>query len=154
MQGSRLLSVVLPAYNEGEAIEHALAALEPVLASLPCRSEVVVVNDGSRDDTLARARAFRSQAFDLVVVDLSRGGWDADLQAPVAAAEPALEGGEDVAEIGEAPFHGDFVSNNPSIPNNYIYHRYQKGIGMVSQHCAYVSGTGAYQDRLVYYEVN
>ena len=51
-------------------------------------------------------------------------------------------------------FHGDFVSNNPSIPNNYIYHRYQKGIGMVSQHCAYVSGTGAYQDRLVYYEIN
>jgi hypothetical protein len=51
-------------------------------------------------------------------------------------------------------YHGDFVSNNPSIPNNFIYTRYQKGIGMVSQHCPAVSGVGVYQDRLVYYEVN
>ncbi len=84
---SRLLSVVMPAYNEGEAIGHALAALEPVLASLPVRTEVVVVNDGSRDDTLAQARAFRSQVFELVVVDLSRNfGKEAAVSAGLAQA--------------------------------------------------------------------
>lgn len=84
---SKLLSVVVPAYNEGEAIGHALAALEPVLASLPCRSEVVIVNDGSRDDTVEQARAFRSRVFELVVVDLSRNfGKEAAVSAGLAHA--------------------------------------------------------------------
>ena len=52
-----LLSIVLPAYNEGEAITPVLKALQAVLKGLPCRAEVVVVDDGSADDTAARARS-------------------------------------------------------------------------------------------------
>ncbi|HXG08803.1 MAG TPA: glycosyltransferase family 2 protein [Gemmataceae bacterium] len=56
------LSVILPAYNEGEAVAH---AIERYAACLPgfCESfEIIVVNDGSTDDTgtiAARAAADR-----------------------------------------------------------------------------------------------
>lgn len=45
------LSLVLPAYNEGAGLEAALRNAEAVLAGLCARHEIVVVNDGSRDDT-------------------------------------------------------------------------------------------------------
>lgn len=44
-----LLSVVLPVYNEEEALPHLLAAVRPVLESLDCEYELIFVNDGSRD---------------------------------------------------------------------------------------------------------
>ncbi len=49
------LSVVIPAYDEGEAVAAVLGDLLAVLAPLPCTSEVVLVDDGSRDDTAERA---------------------------------------------------------------------------------------------------
>lgn len=85
---SRLLSLVIPAFNEAEAIEHTLAALTPILARLDCRAEVVIVNDGSTDATVEKARAFRTDAFAVVVVDLSRNfGKEAALSAGLSAAQ-------------------------------------------------------------------
>src|SRR5262245_25415204 len=49
------LSVVLPAYNEGAAVT---AAVERYVADLPAfceHFEIIVVNDGSTDDTLKHA---------------------------------------------------------------------------------------------------
>ncbi len=52
------VSILVPAYNEGETIE---AALESLLEeSYPCY-EVIVVDDGSSDDTLALARKFEGR---------------------------------------------------------------------------------------------
>lgn len=51
-------------------------------------------------------------------------------------------------------YYGDFISTVSSIPNNYIYYQYTEGIGLISQHCAGVSGLSFYEDRLVYYELN
>lgn len=45
------ISVVVPAYNSQQSISVLLARLEPVLAALTDRFEVVLVNDGSRDGT-------------------------------------------------------------------------------------------------------
>ena len=52
----RLLSVVVPALNEGRAIGPVLEALRAALAGLPCGTEILVVDDGSVDDTSDRAR--------------------------------------------------------------------------------------------------
>lgn len=49
------LSVVIPAYNEGPRIESAITATAQYLAMLPLSWELIVVNDGSRDDTQAGA---------------------------------------------------------------------------------------------------
>jgi len=78
----KVVSLVIPAYNEGQAIVGTLTALETALAALPYDWEVVVVNDGSRDDTVARARGFVSERLQVVVVDLSRNfGKEAALSA-------------------------------------------------------------------------
>jgi dolichyl-phosphate beta-glucosyltransferase len=45
------LSIVVPAYNEEHRLPPTLARLAAYLASQPMRWEIVVVDDGSRDDT-------------------------------------------------------------------------------------------------------
>jgi polyisoprenyl-phosphate glycosyltransferase len=47
------LSLIIPAYNEGRAIADVIAELRAVLAQIPLESELVVVDDGSTDDTAA-----------------------------------------------------------------------------------------------------
>jgi glycosyltransferase involved in cell wall biosynthesis len=47
--GSPLVSVIIPAYNEGETIEHVVRQV----ADQPLRIEAIVVDDGSRDGTAA-----------------------------------------------------------------------------------------------------
>lgn len=45
------LSIVVPAYNEEQRLPPTLDRLARFLATLPLRSEIVVVDDGSKDDT-------------------------------------------------------------------------------------------------------
>jgi glycosyltransferase involved in cell wall biosynthesis len=45
------LSIVVPAYNEEQRIPPTLERLHRFLSTLPLRTEIVVVDDGSRDDT-------------------------------------------------------------------------------------------------------
>ena len=49
------VSVVCPAYNEVEAIAGAIARLRACLDSLPVDAEVLIINDGSTDGTVAAA---------------------------------------------------------------------------------------------------
>lgn len=50
------LSIILPAYNEGPAITKAVERYAHVLPGLNRNFEVIVIDDGSTDDTLARAQ--------------------------------------------------------------------------------------------------
>jgi dolichol-phosphate mannosyltransferase len=70
-----LIVIVLPAYNEAEAIPRLLRRIQetaPALAE-PCR--VIVVDDGSSDETGERAAALDSPAVPVEVVrhDVNRG---------------------------------------------------------------------------------
>jgi len=47
------LSVIIPAFNEQQRIAPTLSALEQFLAQSPIRYEIIVVDDGSTDDTVA-----------------------------------------------------------------------------------------------------
>ena len=58
----KLLSVVIPCYNESANIEPLFARLFPVLDTLPMDWEVVCVNDGSSDDTLDRLVAVHARS--------------------------------------------------------------------------------------------
>ena len=55
------LSVVVPAYNEGYDITESMAKLFGVLEKFPKDYEVIVVNDGSKDDTLERLIELKSE---------------------------------------------------------------------------------------------
>jgi polyisoprenyl-phosphate glycosyltransferase len=84
----KLLSIVIPCYNESANIEPLFARLFPVLNTLPVDWEVVCVNDGSRDDTLDRLVAVHAREARVRVVDLSRNfGKEAALSAGLLSAE-------------------------------------------------------------------
>jgi glycosyltransferase involved in cell wall biosynthesis len=66
------LSVVTPMYDEREAVDHFVARLRPVLDGLGVSYEVVAVDDGSRDATVARLIELRRDWAQLRVVALRR----------------------------------------------------------------------------------
>ncbi len=81
--GAVRVSVVLPAYEEAMGIGAAVGRVRAALADLDGGSEIVVVDDGSADDTAARARA---AGADAVVVLPENRGKGAAVRAGAAAA--------------------------------------------------------------------
>jgi len=80
------LSVVVPVYNEADGLplfhERLVAALVPLQAARGLPAEIVYVNDGSRDDTYAIARALPASAVAVQTLSLSRNfGKEAALMA-------------------------------------------------------------------------
>lgn len=69
------LSIVIPAYNEALRLPATLAAWDAFLASRDGASEVIVVDDGSRDDTRVVAEAFAAghDRFRVVAQPANRG---------------------------------------------------------------------------------
>lgn len=61
-----LLSVIVPAYNEAQTLAEIIGRLRQVKFPVPC--QIVIVNDGSRDGTLAAARQLAAAAPDRTVV--------------------------------------------------------------------------------------
>ncbi len=77
-----LLSVVVPAYNEEDVLPDFQRRLVAVLDLLPLDCEIVYVNDGSRDRTLAVLERMRMTDSRVALVDLSRNfGKEAALTA-------------------------------------------------------------------------
>jgi glycosyltransferase involved in cell wall biosynthesis len=70
------LSIVVPLYNEAASLERLhgrmIEVAQRLTASRGLASEVVYVDDGSRDGTLAIARALPATALDVQVISLSR----------------------------------------------------------------------------------
>jgi glycosyltransferase involved in cell wall biosynthesis len=71
-QAAPELSVVVPAYNEQEVLEIFHERLAAALVPLGLSWEVVYVNDGSRDATLAKMLALQAADSRVAVVNLSR----------------------------------------------------------------------------------
>lgn len=106
-----LLSVVVPAHNEAVGIEHSIGVLRTLLERLDVLWEIIVVDDGSQDDTYAvvhrlslgdprirgvrLSRNFGKEAALLAGLQASRGDAvvtiDADLQHPPALIPQMLE---------------------------------------------------------------
>lgn len=85
---SPTLSCVLPAYNEARNLPAVVAQVLAAVAQLQLRCELVVVDDGSRDDTVPVLRALCAQHPELVALQLSRNfGKEAALSAGLDAAQ-------------------------------------------------------------------
>jgi len=120
-----VLTVVLPCHNEAGNIARYTADLFPALDALGVAYEVVLVDDGSFDDTAVKARELLMTRKDLRLVSLSpnrgmggairpgiaeaRGEWiatlDADLTFPPAALKDMLAAGIE--------YKADLVSGSP-----------------------------------------
>lgn len=69
----KLLSIIAPAYNEAAVLPRFHARLSAVLDTLTeWRCEILYVNDGSRDDTLAVIQQLAAQDARVALLDLSR----------------------------------------------------------------------------------
>ena len=67
-----LLSLVIPMYNEESVVPHLRAALSDFMAQVTCETEVILVNDGSRDSTLDQIVEWARQDHRIKVINLSR----------------------------------------------------------------------------------
>jgi len=67
-----LVSVIVPAYNEEDNISPCVAQLSEAMQRAGHKAEIIVVNDGSTDNTLSVARSLRAKCPSLRVIDLKR----------------------------------------------------------------------------------
>jgi dolichol-phosphate mannosyltransferase len=66
------VSIVVPTYNEESVITHLRAALTQFLSELQCETEVILVNDGSKDRTLSEIVVWADQDSRIKIINLSR----------------------------------------------------------------------------------
>lgn len=69
---SLMLSVIVPMYNESEAVDAFFAATIPVLEGITTEWEIIAVDDGSRDDTYARLTQFHQNDSRIKAIRFSR----------------------------------------------------------------------------------
>jgi polyisoprenyl-phosphate glycosyltransferase len=77
-----MLSIVVPMYNESDGIAILSERLPAVLETITKDWEVICINDGSRDDTLERIKAWQRKEPRIKLISLSRNfGKEAALTA-------------------------------------------------------------------------
>ncbi len=80
------LSCVIPAYNEAAGLPSVIAEVLEALKALASKVEIVIVNDGSRDDTALVALELTRRHPEVVLINLSRNfGKEAALSAGLDA---------------------------------------------------------------------
>ena len=148
----RLLSVVVPIYNEHQNLQHLCDRLDTVLAPLPLRHEIVLVDDGSHDGSdrwIAEAarrtptiravllsRNFGKEAALTAGIDHARGDavivLDADLQDPpelIPQMLAAWEAGADVVAMKRRSRAGETAAKKISA---HLFYRLLSRISQVT----------------------
>src|SRR3954464_1162442 len=119
------MSIVVPVFNEAAglaALHQRLIGLAKTLKArygLVC--EVVYIDDGSRDDTLAIARTLKADALDVQVVSLSRN----------FGKEAALMAGLDHARRGAVLFMDGDGQHSPDLVEKLVSHWIDDGNDVV-----------------------
>ncbi len=115
------LSCIMPAYNEGDSLQHTVTQTLSALQQLGVKHvELVVVNDGSKDNTAMVLNQLCNHHTQLVVVNLSRN----------FGKEAALTAGLDVAK-GDVVCIMDADGQHPvALIKNMLWH-WQAGIDVV-----------------------
>ena len=122
---ARGLSIVVPLYNEAAGLAMLHERLIGLARSLHARyglaREVVYVDDGSADATLAIARSLAAEALDIQVVSLSRN----------FGKEAALMAGLDHARLGAVLFMDGAGQHPPSLVEKLVAHWIDDGYDVV-----------------------
>ena len=111
-QDEALLSVVVPAYNEQEVLPEFHRRLSAALSTVPLRAEVIYVNDGSTDGTLAMLQDMRAHDPRIAIVDLSR-----NFGKEIALTAGLDHAGGDAVVVIDADLHAADVDAASYIPS-------------------------------------
>jgi undecaprenyl-phosphate 4-deoxy-4-formamido-L-arabinose transferase len=71
MNKDGMISLVIPAYNEEATLPHLMKRIRPVMEKMGRKYEIIFIDDGSRDKTLAVLKSFLTQP-EVRVVELTR----------------------------------------------------------------------------------
>lgn len=72
-ENKKLISIIVPAFNEAKNLPHLLVEIKAAFKPLPYRYEVLIINDGSTDNTLELAKELEAANPSKVrVIDFSR----------------------------------------------------------------------------------
>ena len=119
------LSIVVPLYNEAAGLERLhnrlLEVAQRLRTSRSLACEVVYVDDGSADNTLAIARSLPANGLDVQVVSLSRN----------FGKEAALLAGLDHARLGAAVFVDGDGQHPPALIEKLVGHWLDDGYDVV-----------------------
>ena len=119
------LSIVVPLYNEAAGLallhERLIGLARTLRARYGLACEVVYVDDGSADNTLAIARGLAAEALDIQVVSLSRN----------FGKEAALMAGLDHARRGAVLFMDGDGQHPPSLVEKLVAHWIDDGYDVV-----------------------
>ncbi len=119
------LSIVIPVYNEDAGLAALHARIDEIARRLQetrrLATEVVYVDDGSRDRTLAVARELAADALDVQVVSLSRN----------FGKEAALLAGLDHARFGAVLFMDGDGQHPPTLVERLVSHWLDDGYDVV-----------------------
>jgi glycosyltransferase involved in cell wall biosynthesis len=133
--GKPMVSIVVPAYNEAQRIGESIKKIDAFVRASPLSFELIVVDDGSRDDTAATVSKSQTKGLRLVRNEQNHGkGYtvrqgvlaasgeyvlftDADLSAPIEELnkllDVALKDGADVV-IGSRAVDRTFIEKHQS----------------------------------------
>lgn len=111
-----LISVVVPAYNEQAVLPEFHRRLTGVLDAIPFRAEIIYVNDGSSDQTVATILDLKAGDQRIALVDLSRN----------FGKEIAMTAGVDYSQ-GDAVIVIDADLQDPPELIPVLVERWQKG---------------------------
>jgi dolichol-phosphate mannosyltransferase len=67
------LAMIMPVYNEGKDIARVVASCRRMLSSLDISYRIVILNDGSRDDTAAQLNVFESDPNIEIIHHVNQG---------------------------------------------------------------------------------
>lgn len=113
------LTCILPAYNEGENLGRLIPRLTEYLSRFSDRIELLVIDDGSQDDTSAVAAAL-AEEYPVTLLQLSRN----------FGKEAALSAGLDHAD-GEVVLLMDADGQHPLDVVDLFFHHWRQGYDMV-----------------------
>ena len=114
------ISCVVPAYNEALNLPAVLPAIGRQIAAMTDQFEIIVVNDGSRDNTREVANALAVQYPEIVVLDLSRNfGKEAAITAGLEAA------------VGDVVILMDADGQHPTTLLPTMLEKWQEGLDVV-----------------------
>ena len=71
--GKPMVSIVVPAYNEAQRIGESIKKIDAFVRASPLSFELIVVDDGSRDDTAATVSKSQTKGLRLVRNEQNHG---------------------------------------------------------------------------------